>query len=79
MPQLDRGLGAVLLREPDGVPHAVVGFTALFSVILSLLVACIFVAKPLAAIAFVLIAVPVFVSTLAGKARRDRDVLHPSR
>ena len=78
-PQVDRKVAAALLREPDGVPHAVVGFTALFSVILALLVACMLIATPPAAIAFALIAVPWFISSLARKAERERDVLHPSR
>jgi Flp pilus assembly protein TadB len=70
-------------RQPDGVPHNVVGLTALFSVMLALLVGFMFVAGgtlvKVAAIVLVLAAVPVLVATLRRKAARDRDHLHPSR
>ncbi|MBA3464565.1 MAG: hypothetical protein H0T46_31830 [Deltaproteobacteria bacterium] len=70
-------------REPDGVPHNVVGLTALFSVMLALLVGFMFVAGgtmvKVAAVVLVLIAVPVLVGTLRRKAERDRDHAHPSR
>ena len=70
-------------REPDGVPHAVVGLTALFSVMLAMLVAVMFVVgggfvKALAVI-LVLLAIPVLVGTLRRKAEKDRDHVHPSR
>jgi len=69
-------------REPDGVPHSVVGMTALFSVVLALLVAFMFLAGgPLrvAAVVLLVIAVPLLVSVLGKKARRERDHVHPSR
>ena len=70
-------------REPDGVPHSVVGLTALFSVMLAFLVAFMFLAGNTitrgAAIVLLIIAVPVLVGTLRGKADRDRDHTHPSR
>ena len=69
-------------REPDGVPHQVVGMTALFSVVLALLCAFMFLAggaTRIAAIVLLLIAVPVLVSSLRKKAERERDHLHPSR
>ena len=70
-------------REPDGVPHNVVGLTALFSVMLALLVGFMFVAGgtavKVAAIVLALAAVPVLVGSLRKKAARDRDHLHPSR
>src|ERR1700753_2104869 len=70
-------------REPDGVPHGVVGLTALFSVMLALLVAFIYVTGGgigrIAAIALVVIAVPVLVTSLRHKAARDRNHRHPSR
>jgi uncharacterized membrane protein YphA (DoxX/SURF4 family) len=69
-------------REPDGVPHSVVGMTALFSVVLALLVAFMFLAGGavrIAAIALVIIAVPVIVGVLRKKADRERDHVHPSR
>ena len=69
-------------REPDGVPHNVVGMTALFSVVLALLCAFMFLAggaTRIAAIVLLLIAVPVLVTTLRNKADRERDHIHPSR
>jgi uncharacterized membrane protein YphA (DoxX/SURF4 family) len=69
-------------REPDGVPHSVVGMTALFSVVLALLVAFMFLAGGavrVAAVALVIIAVPVIVGVLRRKADRERDHVHPSR
>jgi uncharacterized membrane protein YphA (DoxX/SURF4 family) len=69
-------------REPDGVPHNVVGMTALFSVVLALLCAFLFLAgggARVASIVLVLIAIPVLVSVLRNKADRERDHIHPSR
>ncbi len=81
----DAALGASedLDREPDGVPHDVVGLTALFSVLLAMLVAFMFLSGAatgkIAAVVLVLVAVPVLVSVLRRKAERERDHLHPSR
>ena len=78
----DRALGPTedLDREPDGVPHSVIGFTALFSTMLALLVALMFATgSHFAAALIIVIAIPVLVSTLRRKAARDRDHLHPSR
>ncbi len=70
-------------REPDGVPHSVVGMTALFSVMLAMLVAFMFIAGSgavkVAAVVLALVAIPVLVGTLRKKAAVDRDHLHPSR
>ncbi len=70
-------------REPDGVPHAVVGLTALFSVMLALLVAFMFLSGSttarIAAVLLVVIAIPTIVGSLRKKAERDRDHIHPSR
>jgi hypothetical protein len=70
-------------REPDGVPHHVIGLTALFSVMLAMLVAFMVltggVVSRVAAVIIALMTIPVLVSTLRGKADRDRDQLHPSR
>lgn len=70
-------------REPDGVPHSVVGLTALFSVLLALLVAAMFLSGSLvgqiAAIALAVVAIPTLVTTLRAKAERERDHVHPSR
>lgn len=70
-------------RQPDGVPHSVVGLTAAFSVMLAMLVAFMFltghtVGKVLA-VMLVVIAIPVMVAGLRKKAKNDRDDYHPSR
>ncbi|MDB4953017.1 MAG: hypothetical protein JWO36_586 [Myxococcales bacterium] len=70
-------------RQPDGVPHQVIGMTAVFSVMLALLLAVMFVAAgtvgKVAAVVLAVLAIPVLVSSLRKKAARDRDHLHPSR
>lgn len=70
-------------REPDGVPHSVVGLTALFSVMLAMLVAAMFlsgnVVSQVAAVVLAAIAIPTLIATLRGKAARERDRVHPSR
>src|SRR5215467_3945896 len=70
-------------REPDGVPHSVVGLTALFSVMLAMLVAFMFLSGHtvgrIAAITLVAVAIPTLVATLRNKAQRERDHVHPSR
>jgi Flp pilus assembly protein TadB len=70
-------------REPDGVPHRVVGFTALFSVMLALLVGFMFLAggpvTEAAAVVIALLAIPALVTGLGRKARTERDRMHPSR
>jgi len=76
------GASEDLDREPDGVPHAVVGLTAFFSVVFALLVLTMFmihstVGKVGAALLLVF-AVPVLVKKLNKKSQRDRDHLHPS-
>jgi hypothetical protein len=75
--------GEDLDREPDGVPHGVVGMTAGFSVLLAALVAFMFIVggavAKVAAVLLVLIAIPVLIGSLNKKANRERDRLHPSR
>jgi len=70
-------------REPDGVPHNVVGLTALFSVMLALLVAFMWLTGSgvgrFAALALAVLAIPTLVATLRKKAAHDRDHFHPSR
>jgi hypothetical protein len=81
----DEALGPTedLDREPDGVPHKVVGLTAFFSVLLAMLLGFIVLAggtvSRVAAVALAALAIPVIVSTLRNKAERERDHLHPSR
>ena len=70
-------------RQPDGVPHSVVGLTALFSVMLAMLVAFMFLTghttgKVLAVI-LAFIAIPAMVGSLRRKAQHDRDDVNPSR
>ena len=70
-------------RQPDGVPHGVVGLTALFSVMLAMLVAAMFlsghIVGKVTAVALVVIAIPALVTGLRHKAERERDRVHPSR
>src|SRR5688572_30784881 len=70
-------------REPDGIPHAVIGLTVLFSVMLAMLVAFMVLfgntVSRVAAVVLAALAIPVLVSTLRRKAARDRNHLHPSR
>lgn len=81
----DEALGPTedLDREPDGMPHHVIGLTALFSVMLAMLVGFMILAggtvSRVAAIILAALAVPVLVSSLRRKAATDRDQLHPSR
>ncbi len=69
-------------REPDGVPHSVVGMTAGLSVVLAMLCAFMFLAggaTRIAAVVLLVIAVPVLIGSLRKKAEKDRDHIHPSR
>jgi hypothetical protein len=81
----DEALGPTedLDREPDGMPHHVIGLTALFSVMLAMLVAFMALVggavSRTAAVVLVLLAVPVLVSSLRRRAYAGRDQLHPSR
>jgi hypothetical protein len=72
-----------LERQPDGVPHAVIGLTALSSVFFAALMISIFRAGPtpgtVAGALLALIAVPWLVFKLGARAERDRDHVHPSR
>ncbi len=75
--------GEDLDRDPDGVPHSVVGLTAGFSVMMAALLGFMFIAggtvSRVAAVVLLLVAVPVMIGGLNRKANRDRDRLHPSR
>ncbi|HEX7700962.1 MAG TPA: hypothetical protein VF403_09575 [Kofleriaceae bacterium] len=76
------GASEDLDREPDGVPHAVVGLTAFFAVIFAILVLTMFMIHSMAgkvgAALLLVLAVPVLVKKLNKKAQRDRDHVHPS-
>lgn len=81
----ERALGPTedLDRQPDGVPHKVVGLTAGFAVVLAVLLAALFltghVIGVVAAVVIALIAIPVMVGGLRKKAATHRDQFHPSR
>jgi hypothetical protein len=70
-------------RLPDGIPHLVIGLTALFAVALAAALIWMFQSTPtlggIAAAVIGLIALPVLVFKLGAKAERDRDHDHPSR
>jgi hypothetical protein len=70
-------------RQPDGVPHKVVGLTAGFSVVLAVLVAALFLTGHVIGIAsgvlLCAVAIPVLVGMLRKTAATQRDLLHPSR
>jgi hypothetical protein len=72
-----------LQRQPDGVPHKIVGLTALFSVMLAALVAFMFMTgdrtTKVGAVVIAALAIPVIVNSLYKKAEHDRDHVHPSR
>ena len=80
-----RALGPTedLDRQPDGVPHKVVGLTAGFSVVLALLVAALVITgHTMGVVAALLIcaaAIPLLVGSMRKKAATHRDQLHPSR
>src|SRR5262249_5101888 len=70
-------------RAPDGIPHAIVGLTAVFAVVLAVLLLFVFfigtTTSRIGVVALAAIAVPVIISSLNRKADRDRDHVHPSR
>lgn len=70
-------------RMPDGAPHSVIGMVAFFSVVFAMLVAFMLLVGSMwtrmATVALAVIAIPIIVSGLRGKAERERDHLHPSR
>lgn len=71
-----------LQREPDGIPHAVIGFTALYCVLLATLLFVILTSASsgrIGAVIFGLLALPAITLGLQHVAARDRDHVHPSR
>jgi len=67
-------------RLPDGIPHTVVGLTALVAVALAIVVLIALSGEAgIAVLAFTVLALPVLVSALERKAERERDHRHPSR
>jgi hypothetical protein len=71
-----------LQRQPDGIPHAVIGLTALFCVYFAMLLVAILLTgtsiSTIAAVALVLVALPVAALGLQRMAARQRDHDHPS-
>jgi hypothetical protein len=70
-------------REPDGVPHRVVGLTALFAVMFAMLIGFMFLmgstVTKIAAVIIAVMAIPVLVGRLGSTAETERDHVHPSR
>jgi len=69
-------------RELDGVPHNVVGLSALFSVLFAAVVLGMWLSGPtgrIAAVAICMVGVPMLVSNLRQRSERERDHDHPSR
>jgi hypothetical protein len=69
-------------REPDGVPHDIVGLSALFSVLFAAVVLGMWLSGStgrIAAVAMCMIGVPLLVSNLRQRSERERDQIHPSR
>ena len=69
-------------RQPDGVPHDVVGLSALFSVLLAAVVLGMWLSGPMgrvAAVAICMVGVPMLVSNLHRRSERERAYHHPSR
>lgn len=80
----DRSLGRTdkVHREPDGVPHDVVGLSALFSVLFAAVVLGMWLSGPtgrIAAVAICMVGVPMMVSNLRQRAERERKLNYPSR
>ena len=80
----DQRLGATpnLERPLDGVPHEVVGLSALFSVLFAAVVLGMWLSGPMgriAAVAICMVGVPMLVSNLHQRSARERDDHRPSR
>jgi hypothetical protein len=69
-----------VIREPDGVPHDVVGLSALFSFLLAALVLGMWLTGSttgrVSAIALLVFGVPMLVSGLRERSERERDRRH---
>ena len=65
-----------LQRQPDGIPHAVIGLTALFCVFFAMLLVGILLTgtsiSKVAAVVFALVALPLAAFGLQRRAARDR-------
>jgi Flp pilus assembly protein TadB len=71
----------VARRELDGVPHDVVGLSALFSVLFAAVVLGMWLSGPtgrIAAVAICMVGVPMMVSNLRARSERERNQHHSS-
>ena len=72
----DRGVRTNgLVREPDGVPHDVVGLSALFSVLFAAVLLGMWLSGPtgrIAAVAMCMVGIPMMVSGLRRRSERGR-------
>lgn len=69
-------------RELDGVPHDIVGLSALFSVLFAAVVLGMWLSGStgrIAAVAMCMVGIPMLVSNLRQRADRERNREHPSR
>jgi len=69
-------------RDPDGIPHDVVGLSALFSVLFAAVVLGMWLSGStgrITAVALCMIGIPMLVSNLRQRSERERENLHPSR
>jgi len=69
-------------RELDGVPHDIVGLSALFSVLFAAVVLGMWLSGPtgrIAAVAICMVGVPMMVSNLRARSERERNQHHSLR
>jgi len=67
-------------RGPDGVPHDVVGLSALFSVLFAAVVLGMWLSGPtgrIGAVAICMVGIPMLVSNLRQRSDRQRALHHP--
>jgi Flp pilus assembly protein TadB len=73
----DRGLATTrVARQPDGVPHDVVGLSALFSFLFAAVVLGMWLSGPtgrIAAVAICMVGVPMLVTGLRQRSERTRE------
>jgi hypothetical protein len=81
-PSARRVAARVAQRQLDGVPHDIVGLSALFSVLFAAVVLGMWLSGPtgrIAAVAICMVGVPMLVSNLRSRSERLRNHDHPSR
>lgn len=67
-------------RLPDGIPHAIIGLTVFYTLVLAIVVMILWTGeRRTIAIAIAAMATPFLVARLVRKAEHDRDHVHPSR